>query len=138
MRFGVIVLLCATLFAASRATANVSEALSLPSCDTPVVVEQLRQRLLSAEQRYLGAEITIQRVAPISEAGFEVLGEGALRRFCRARVKLSNGAWPAVLYVIDQRRTSVEPRLTFCLPGRDLLGSKDGDCGELRPRFANR
>lgn len=138
MRFGVFVLLCATLFAASRATANVTEAGSLPSCDAPAMVELLRQRFLTSEQRYIGADITVQRVAPIFESGFEVLGEGSLRRFCRARVKLSNGAWPAILYVIDQRPTSFEPRLSFCLPGRDLLGSSDGDCGELRPRFATR
>ncbi|MCX5511923.1 hypothetical protein C3941_07605 [Kaistia algarum] len=107
---------------------------SVPLCDQNSVLGNVASRYRSVQADLWQTGLAIASVGRINETAFEP-GELLDRRFCHAKVELSNGRPADVFYLIEERQgfASIGWGVEFCVPGQDPWRVYDGGCRTLRP-----
>ncbi len=124
----------------------------LPLCDNPSVFAEIQQRFWQAEQDYWGSGLALLAVDQIRETGYRTTGLDYIpRRYCSAKVYLSNGAATALVYWIGEdlgfaggdyfgwllggSRTNLIQHwgVTFCVSGLDRSLTYGPKCRSARP-----
>ncbi|MBN8999065.1 MAG: hypothetical protein J0H54_06635 [Rhizobiales bacterium] len=108
---------------------------SVPTCDQNSVLGNIASRYRSVQADLWQTNLSIASVARVSETAF-VPGDPGLidRRFCHARVELSNGRPADLFYLIEERQgfASIGWGVEFCMPGQDPWRVYDGGCRTVR------
>ncbi len=107
----------------------------VPLCDAQSVLNNIAKRYHTANVKTWQTGLAIGTVTKIDQVKFEPANPGLIdRRFCHARVELSNGHPSDLYYLIEERQgvASIGWGVEFCLPGQDPWRVYDGFCRSIR------
>ena len=107
----------------------------VPLCDEPSVIRQISSRYHTANVKTWGNDLAIGSVQRIVQTRWEPANPGLIdRRFCHARVELSNGHPDDLYYLIEERQgiASIGWGVEFCFPNQDPRRVYDGYCRTVR------
>lgn len=108
---------------------------SVPLCDQQSVLNSIANRYHGAQVDTWQTGLAISEVRKISETAFVPGTPGLIdRRFCHAKVELSNGHPADLFYLIEERQgfASIGWNVEFCVPGQDPWRVYDGSCRAIR------
>lgn len=108
---------------------------TVPPCDQNSVLGNIASRYRSVQADLWQTGLSISVVRGIYETAYVPANPGLIdRRFCRAKVELSNGRPADVFYLIEERQgfASIGWGVEFCVPGQDPWRVYDGDCRTVR------
>lgn len=105
----------------------------VPTCDQDSVLGNIASRYRSVQADLWQTGLSIASVGRVNETAF-VPSQLLDRRFCHARVELSNGRPADVFYLIEERQgfASIGWGVEFCVPGQDPWRVYDGGCRTVR------
>jgi hypothetical protein len=111
---------------------------SVPACQEGAVLETIRSKFSTADDRVLKAGLgvgTIDRITQVY-AGQNDPSHYA-RRYCEARATLNNGKATRLYYLVEQEAGFVGAtwNVEFCLEGLDPWHVHDGRCHTVRHRW---
>ncbi|MBZ9935176.1 hypothetical protein LB518_02630 [Mesorhizobium sp. BR1-1-16] len=107
----------------------------VPLCDAQSVLNNIANRYHKANVETWQTGLSIGTVTKIDQVKFEPANPGLIdRRFCHARVELSNGAPADMFYLIEERQgvASIGWGVEFCLPNQDPWRVYDSSCRSIR------
>lgn len=106
----------------------------VPTCEQGSVLGNIAGRYRSVQADLWQSGLAIASVGRVSETAFEP-GQLLSRRFCHAKVELSNGRPADLFYLIEERQgvASLGWGVEFCVPGQDPWRVYDGGCRTLQP-----
>ena len=108
---------------------------SVPTCDQNSVLGNISSRYHSVQAGLWQTGLSITAVRKVYETAFVPGTPGLIdRRFCHARIELSNGRPADLFYLIEERQgfASIGWGVEFCVPGQDPWRVYDGGCRTLR------
>lgn len=107
---------------------------SVPTCQQSSVLGDIAGRYRSVQADLWQSGLSIASVARVSETSFQP-GQLLSRRFCYAKVELSNGRPADLFYLIEERQgfASIGWGVEFCVAGQDPWRVFDGGCRTMRP-----
>jgi hypothetical protein len=108
----------------------------VPTCDNRSVLDRIVWRFYQKENEYWGSQLQISQVDRISETGFRTNGPDYIpRRYCIARVLLSDGAMREMTYWIGEGLgiIGLDYGLEFCVAGVDRNWAFAPNCRAARP-----
>jgi hypothetical protein len=108
---------------------------TVPLCDASKVLSNIAKRYHGAQVKTWQTGLAIADVRRIEETGFKPGHPGLIdRRFCHAKVELSNGRPADLFYLIEERQgfASIGWGVEFCVPGQDPWRVYDGGCRSIR------
>lgn len=107
----------------------------VPLCDEPSVLNDIAHRYQTANEQTWQTGLAIGEVRKIWESAFKPGHPGLIdRRYCHAKVMLSNDRPADLFYLIEERQgfASIGWGVEFCLPGQDPWRVYDGGCRAIR------
>jgi hypothetical protein len=111
---------------------------SVPACDQGAVLDTIRSKFETADQRVLKAGLALGPIDKIVQA---YAGQNdpspVARRYCEARATLNNGRHTTLYYLVDQDAgfAGVTWNVEFCLMGYEPWYVHDGRCHTVRHRW---
>ena len=107
----------------------------VPMCNEPGVINSIASRYHTATTQVYGTNLAIGSVARVDQVRYVAANPGLIdRRFCHARVQLSNGQPDDLYYLIEERQglASMGWGVEFCFPNQDPWRVYDGGCRTVR------
>ncbi|MCX5493244.1 hypothetical protein OSH11_00855 [Kaistia dalseonensis] len=123
------------ILAAGAAQAGSLDRGRVPLCDDPSVTNDITKRVNWANDVTWKTGLSIGDFQRIDQTSFKPGYPGLIdRRFCHARVAVSDGREANVYYLIEERQgfASIGWGVEFCIPGQDPWRVYDGNCRTLR------
>jgi hypothetical protein len=108
---------------------------AVPLCDQASVLRNIASRYQWRNRTTWQTDLAIGEVGRISETAFKPGDPGLIdRRYCHAKVTLSNGRRADLFYLIEERQgfASIGWGVEFCLPGQDPWRVYDAGCRAIR------
>ena len=108
----------------------------LPPCDYPSALSTIQARFSTKEERFWNSDLTLLEFDQVREVAFRPWAEGAIpRRFCSARVLVSDGRWRVVHYSIieDGGLIGATWGVQWCVVGIDRNWAYNPRCKMARP-----
>ena len=108
---------------------------TVPTCEQSSVLNDISKRYRSVQADLWQTGLSIAAVHRIDETEYKPGDPGLIdRRFCRARIELSNGHPAELFYLIEERQgfASIGWGVEFCVPGQDPWRVYDGHCRAIR------
>jgi hypothetical protein len=108
----------------------------LPSCHEPAALANIRSRFASKEGRFWQSDLTLGDFDRVREIAFHPWADGTIpRRFCSARVLVSDGRWRPVYYSIieDGGMIGWNWGVQWCVVGLDRNWAYNPNCKMARP-----
>jgi hypothetical protein len=109
---------------------------NLPACSSPEVISHVTSQFGWREWEYWSSGLTIAAVDRIGEIGYRTWGQDFIpRRYCSARVLLSNQRYAKVDYAVRDRLGlfMMGWDVTWCVTGLDRHKSFAPECRMARP-----
>jgi hypothetical protein len=108
----------------------------LPACDSPGVVARVVGKAAHPSLMAWNEPVYVEHIDGVRQTGLKAGGPGLIdRRYCHARVWLSNGRRSQAVYVIEagQGFAGIGWHVESCLTGYDPYKVYDGWCNAIRP-----
>ena len=108
----------------------------LPSCDNPHALAEIQARFQHKEYKFWKSDLLLVNFEKVHETAFRPWAEGTIpRRFCTARVLVSDGIWRPVHYSIaeDLAEIGMSWGVEWCVVGLDRNWSYNPACRMARP-----
>ncbi|MBN9017089.1 MAG: hypothetical protein J0H11_06700 [Rhizobiales bacterium] len=108
---------------------------SVPTCDQNSVLGNVAKRYHTVQTDLWQTDLSIATIRKINQTAFLPGDPGLLdRRFCHAKVELSNGRPADLFYLIEERQgfASIGWGVEFCVAGQDPWRVFDGGCRTVR------
>ena len=108
----------------------------VPPCDYPAALSKIQSRFASKEGRFWNSELTLVEFDNVRQIAWRPWAEGAIpRRFCSARVLVSDGRWRPVYYSIieDGGIIGATWGVEWCVVGIDRNWAYNPRCKMARP-----
>lgn len=125
---------------ASARNANPSETRgyygNLPACDNPAVLSHISSGFASRETHFAGSMLAVANYDRIGQLGYRPWGADFIpRRFCTARVQLTDGALRRVDYSVRDGLGLFgwTWEVNWCVQGLDRHWTYQPDCSMARP-----
>lgn len=107
----------------------------VPECHDPAVIEEIRDKFLTADANVLKRGLLINAVDKIRETYLWVDNPSPIvRRFCAAHAYLNDGKHPPLYYLIEQDQgfVGLTWNVEFCMIGYEPWRVHDGTCRTVR------
>lgn len=108
----------------------------VPYCGDPSVEDKIRSRFSHREAEFWGSDLKIGEIYKTREIALEPWGEDFIpRRFCAARVDMSDGKKRSLYYEIaeDQGIIGATWGVRWCITGLDRSNAFAPDCTMAQP-----
>lgn len=108
----------------------------LPLCDEPFALSKIQWRFAEKESRFWASTLELIRFENIRETAFRPWVDDSIpRRFCRARVLVSDGKWRPVYYSIVEDGGAIGATwgVEWCVVGLDRNWANNPACRMAKP-----
>ena len=108
----------------------------VPPCDYPAALAKIQSRFASKEGTYWNSSLGLMEFDKVRQIAFRPWVEGTIpRRFCSARVLVSDGRWRPVYYSIieDGGMIGMTWGVEWCVVGLDRNWAYNPLCKMARP-----
>jgi len=108
----------------------------VPPCDYPAALSKIQSRFASKEGAYWNSSLALMEFDKVRQIAFRPWAEGTIpRRFCSARVLVSDGRWRPVYYSIieDGGMIGMTWGVEWCVVGLDRNWAYNPLCKMARP-----
>ncbi|PLX38378.1 MAG: cytoplasmic protein [Hyphomicrobiales bacterium] len=108
----------------------------IPACDDAKVQSTIASRFAKADREYWREIDAIEAIDAIRQSGYKVDNPSPLaRRYCHARVAMSDGRTRTMYYMIEEDAGFVGKcwNVEFCIRGLDRWHIYDPTCRTVRP-----
>ena len=109
---------------------------ALPPCDARSALSTIQARFSTKEGRFWNSDLTLLEFDRVREIAFRPWAEGTIpRRYCSARVLVSDGRWRPVYYSIieDAGMIGATWGVQWCVVGIDRNWAYNPRCKMARP-----
>lgn len=110
----------------------------VPYCDDGGVIKKITKRFRKNNIHHRDNDLEFERMEEIRETGFvKNPSDNTDRRYCAARVYLTNGKHPTVYYLVLERDglASLTWGVDFCVSGLDFERAHGSHCRSLRAPY---
>ena len=110
--------------------------LHVPACDSPGVFRSITHRFASADRDFYSGIQAIDEIDRVQQLALVANRPSPLvRRFCRARVHLSDRSHRTMYYMIEEEAgfIALSHGVEFCIRGLDPWYVHDAKCRTVRP-----
>lgn len=108
----------------------------LPPCDAPTALSTIQSRFSTKEGRFWNSNLALLEFDHVREVAWRPWAEAAIpRRFCSARVLVSDGRWRPVYYSIIEGAGMIGATwdVQWCVVGIDRNWAYNPRCKMARP-----
>jgi hypothetical protein len=108
----------------------------MPACDSPGALNKITARFAEKESRFWNSSLTILAFDRIQETAYRPWDRDLIpRRYCRARVAISDGRWRRVNYWIgeDTGMIGASWGVEWCVVGLDRNWAYNPACKMATP-----
>lgn len=108
----------------------------VPTCDDPGVHRTISGRFADADREYYDGIEAIESFHDVTQVALVAHRPSPLvRRYCRARVAMSDDHTRTMYYMIEEKASFVSwtSGVEFCIRGLDRWRVYDGNCRTVRP-----
>jgi hypothetical protein len=108
----------------------------VPPCDYPSALSKIQSRFATKEGRFWNSSLALMEFDQVRQVAFRPWAEGAVpRRFCSAKVLVSDGRWRQVYYSIieDGGIIGATWGVDWCVVGLDRNWAYNPRCKMARP-----
>jgi len=108
----------------------------VPPCDYPAALAKIQSRFADKEGTYWNSALTLMEFDKVRQVAFRPWAEGTIpRRFCGARVLVSDGRWRPIYYSIIEDAGMIGGTwgVEWCVVGIDRNWAYNPLCKMARP-----